>query len=262
MNRRMIWLNLALLALVVALGWILRRDWRATEAGERAFLEQQVQARKITPPPALPVVKPFAPAQYFDVADKSLFSKDRNSVIKVDPPAPPPPPPPVPDLPSYHGQMNFGEPVILLSTAKLPQRTYKIGDTVGDFKLLRFDQEKIVLDFKGQTVERRLAELRPKENLAQAATAPNPTAPPPSSANAPSALTPAKAPQVTSLGGKVDSSSNSNAGGDSMLGPEIGGGDRACVEGDSSPSGTSHAGYHKVSMISLLGPLCHWEKEK
>ena len=258
----MIFLNVVLLALVAALAWMLRQDWLASQAAERAFLERQAQARKIEPPPAAPVVKPFAAAQYFEVADKSLFSKDRNSIIKEEPPPPPPPPPPVPELPSYHGQMNFGEPVVLLSTAKLPQRTYRAGETVGDFKVARFDQEKIVLEFKGQTVERKLSELRPKEtaapNAQPGATAP----PPPSAANAPSALTPAKA-RTVSLGGNADGDNkNNNSSEDSILGPELGGGDRACVEGDSSPNGASHSGYRKVSMLSLVGPLCHWEKVK
>jgi hypothetical protein len=257
----MMLLNLVLLALVAALAWMLRNDWLAGGAKQRAFLERQVQARKIEPPPAVPPVKPFAAAQYFEVADKSLFSRDRNSVIKEEPPPPPPPPPAVPELPSYHGQMNFGHPVVVLSTAKLAQHSYQAGETVGDFKVVRFDQEKIAFDFKGQTVERKLSDLRPKETVAQAQTGAMTPPPPPAAANAPSALTPAK-PRIASLGGNTDGDDKKNTSEDSILGPELGGGDRACVEGDTLPTGATHSGYRKVSMISLLGQLCHWEKQK
>lgn len=263
MNRKMLLLNLVLLALVAGLLWTLRGQWREVQSRVRALRERQVQAKPVMPPPAPEAPKPVVPAQYFEVADKTLFSRDRNPSVLVDPAPAPPAPPPMPDLPFYSGQMALGEPVVFLSTAKIPQRSYHAGDTIADFRVVGFDRDKMVFEFKGKTIERPLSELRPKEttpasqstDLANGSATNN--APP--APNAPSALTLAKPKDASGseTGDKTDSGSI-----DSMLGPDLGGGQRACVEGDNSPSGTVHNGYKKVSMISLLGPLCHWEQTK
>ena len=98
-----------------------------------------------------------------------LFSKDRNPIVVVEPPKPAPEPV-MPALPSYSGQMAIGEPVIFLSVAKDVQHSYHAGDQVGDFKLESFDQDNIVLEWNGKTVERKLEDLRAKQILAQAGT--------------------------------------------------------------------------------------------
>src|SRR5262245_47509977 len=111
MNRKMLLLNLVLLALVAGLLWTLRGQWREVQSRVRALRERQVQAKPVMPPPAPETAKPVVPAQYFEVADKTLFSRDRNSSVVVEPPPPAPAPPPMPDLPFYSGQMAIGEPV-------------------------------------------------------------------------------------------------------------------------------------------------------
>src|SRR5262249_35289198 len=144
MNRKTVLLNVALLALTAILVWILKADWSRAQVRERALREQQLLEKPVIAPPALPPVKPIAPAQYFEVADKTLFSKDRSAAVIIDPPAAPPAPPPMPDLPNYHGQMSFGsDPIAFLSTGKIAQRSYHIGENVGEFKLIAFDQNKM-----------------------------------------------------------------------------------------------------------------------
>ncbi|HSR05709.1 MAG TPA: hypothetical protein VLM42_01045 [Bryobacteraceae bacterium] len=167
MNRRIVLLNLALLALVGALGWVLRANWLEAQARERAVLRRQVAPKAVLAPPSLPPVPAAAPAEYIDVANKMLFSKDRNPIVVVEPPKPAPEPV-MPALPSYSGQMSIGEPVIFLSVAKDVQHSYHAGDQVGDFKLASFDQDNIVLEWNGKTVERKLEDLRAKQILAQA----------------------------------------------------------------------------------------------
>jgi len=297
-NRRIILLNLALLALVGALGWILRANWLEAQARERAVLRRNVAPKAVLAPPSLPAVQPAAPAEYIDVASKMLFSKDRNPTVVVEPPKAPPEPV-MPALPSYSGQMAIGEPVIFLSGANNVQHGYHAGDQVGDFKLVSFDEDKIAFEWNGKSIERKPEDLRPKV-VAQAGPGggagavpvqamPRPTIPTPgyprpfasgdgrnaapSSATpapeASSAPAPAAAPvsPVTSLGGPKtakpgDTDSANDASDDGMLGPVLPGGVRACVPADTSPAGTVHSGYRKVQAMSIFGPSCGWEPAK
>ena len=115
------------------------------------------------PPPPVVQPKPATPAEYLDVAQKMLFSKDRNPNVVIEAP-PAKPDPPLPPLPSYYGQMAFGTPVVFLSTLKEGQKSYHAGDKVGPFELVSFDHEKIDFKWNDKTVERKLADLVPKDN--------------------------------------------------------------------------------------------------
>jgi hypothetical protein len=286
-------LNLALLALAGALLWTLRANWIEAKARERAMLRRKVAAKTILAPPALPTVKAVAPAEYIDVASKMLFSKDRNPTVVVEPPKPAPEPV-MPALPSYHGQMSIGEPVILLSaSANAAQRGYHAGDQVGDFKLVSFDENRAAFEWKGKSVERKLEELRPKEPTApggaqagskSAAPAPAPAsaaattpvrqtsldhpspvgAPAPAASGASASATP-PAKNVTALGGTANASNSSSAGdtsGDSTFGPLLSSGDRACLPSDNSPVGTVHSGFMKVQSVGIFGASCSWTEVK
>ena len=296
MNRRLILLNLALLALAGALVWALRANWIQAKARERAVLQRKVAAKAVLAPPPLPTVKTVAPAEYIDVAGKMLFSKDRNPTVVVEPPKPVPEPV-MPALPNYHGQMAIGEPVILLSTsANAAQHSYHAGDQIGDFKLVSFDENRVAFEWKGKNVERKLEELRPKETATatgaqtgtlatrtaapaspSAATAtpvravasldhPSAAAPAASAANSTSAsATPAPVKNVTSLGGTSNASNSASAGdtsGDSTFGPLLSSGDRACLPTDNSPVGTVHSGFMKVQSVGIFGASCSWTEVK
>ena len=293
MNRRLVLLNLALLALAGALVWTLRANWLQAKARERAVLQRKVAAKAVLAPPPLPAVKAVAPAEYIDVAGKMLFSKDRNPTVVVEPPKPPPEPV-MPALPNYHGQMAIGEPVILLSaSANGAQRSYHAGEQVGDFKLVSFDEDRVAFEWKGKSVERKLEELRPKEaagaaaqtaskSAASAARASAPAAaatpiqpvasldhPSPAAASAANgasaSATPAPAKNVTALGAAGNTSNSGNAGdtsGDSTFGPLLPSGDRACLPTDSSPVGTVHLGFMKVQSVGIFGASCSWTEVK
>jgi hypothetical protein len=301
LNRRFVFLNLALLALAGTLVGTLRVNWLQARARERAVLQRKVAAKAVLVPPALPAVKTVAPAEYIDVAGKMLFSKDRNPTVVVEPPKPAPEPV-MPPLPSYHGQMAIGEPVILLSmSATGAQRSYHAGEQVGDFKLVSFDENRIAFEWKGNNVERKLEELRPKETTTQAggqsgtqpgvtsgrtvaprASAPaaaatpiravssldHPTPVPAAAAaasNTSSSASPAPAKNVTSLGGASSAANSSSAGdtsGDSTFGPLLPSGDRACLPSDTSPVGTVHSGFMKVQSVGIFGASCSWTEVK
>jgi hypothetical protein len=286
LNRRMIVLNLALLAFAGALLWILRANWIEAKARERAVLQRKVAAKAVLAPPPLPGVKAVAPAEYIDVAGKMLFSKDRNPTVVVEPPKPAPEPV-MPALPSYHGQMAIGEPVIFLSaSAAAPQRIYHAGEQVGDFKLVRFDENRVAFEWKGKSVEREVEELRPKETATPGAQAvapvsasgaapvrtvasldhPSAVAPAAAPVNSASAsATPAPAKSVTSLNTTGNAANSGNAGdtsGDSTFGPLLPSGDRACVASDNSPVGTVHSGFMKVQSVGIFGASCSWTEVK
>lgn len=262
MNRKLVLLNLALLALVAALVWALRKNWFQAETQQRAVIQRPVEPRKLLAPPAAAPAKPVAPADYLEVAAKMLFSKDRNSnvVIEVPPPKPTPPEPPMPALPNYHGQMAIGEPVAFLSAAGMPQRSYRVGESVGEFKLVSFDQENMEFDWHGKSVQRKLDELRPKE------TGQAPAVPPRSASAAPPvnpAAPVASSGPVVSLGSSGGASLAGDKGSDDpMFGPVQADGTRACVPSDQTPSGTQHSGFKKNMTVTLFGTVCNWEQNK
>jgi hypothetical protein len=180
------------------------------------------------------------------VAQKMLFAKDRNPNVILDPPPPPPPappPPPMPDLPAYYGTMAFfGDPVILLSLPKGPQKKYHAGDTVGPFQLVSFDRDKVVFDWNGKTVERKPEDLKEKEPSAEqvAAAAPRP------SAVAAVKLIPDPPPDAPKLS--------------DVIGKDNGGGIRMCVAGDTTPAGKIVDGYKKVITSNMFGQTCMWQQ--
>jgi hypothetical protein len=241
----MVLLNLLLVAVVVSLGWTLRERWRDAEGRQRDFLTQVVKAAQVQQlaPPA-PIDK-AVPADYIDVAQRTLFSKDRNPNVAIEPPPAPPPPPPVPAFPIYHGQMNFGDPVVILSTTGSDQRSYHSGEAVGKFKLVAFTQETITLEFDGKNLEKRLTDLAPPKD-----------APPPVPQPASSSVSTVAPAAVTSLAGGGTNLSHAND--TPALGVDMGG-FHACVPGDNSPAGTILNGFKKVITQGLMGQSCHWE---
>src|SRR5262249_57192654 len=97
-----------------------------------------------------------------NVRQKPLSQKDRNPNVAIEPP-PPPPDPPMPPLPIYFGQIGIGEPVIFLAINGGTQKRFSAGDKVGQFKIISFDRDNIVLEWNNKKIERKLAELKPRD---------------------------------------------------------------------------------------------------
>jgi len=190
---------------------------------------------------------PPAPAQvsavnYYDIASKLPFSKDRNPTVVVEVEAPKPMPP----LPKYYGMMNFGGgPRVILALGGQAQKSYAQGDKIGDFKLTSIAATGLVFDWEGKPVS------APYEQLKDTSTAP-PVAPP--VAAAPAAAPPASG--VTSLS-TVTSVGGTQA---NRPGPDVGGSIKGCQVGDNSPAGTVTDGYKKVMTETPFGKSCRWEK--
>jgi len=243
MNRKILLLNLALLAMLGTLGWMLRAHWRETRAQELATLAKPPRGSAQIPPPSPRPPEPVVPANYIEVAQKTLFSKDRNPNVIIEPPPPPPAPKPEeppPPRPEYYGQMGLGEPVAFLSTEKGGQKGFRAGDKVGLFKLVAFDHQTLTLEWNGKILKYPLEELKPKEAAPQAAVYASPPA------------------QVSSASSVVGAKSSK----DPVLGAETPGGVRACVTGDNSPAGTVKDGYKKTISPGLFMTICQWEPIK
>jgi len=253
MNRRVVLSSLALLALAGFLGWLLRAHMFQEKAHEREILARAAQQKTVLPPAPAEPPKPVAAAEYFDVAQRMLFSKDRNPTVIVEV-KPPPPKPPLPPLPQYYGQIGFGpEPGIFLSTAASPQKIYHAGDKIGDkdkFVIVSFDRDRITLGFNDETVEKKLEELRPKKPAPDQAAAANP---------APQQQPAAPRSAPLSAASLADGNPDKK---DEVIGADYGNGYRAAVPGDTTPAGAIKDGYKKVCAHTLFGQDCHWESVK
>jgi hypothetical protein len=263
MNRKIILLNLALIALAGVCVYQLRVKRREAAAHEQTVLSRAPRPPAVVPPPPAVPVRPPMPAEYMEVAQKTLFAKDRNPNVVVQAPPPPPPPAPMPQLPTYSGQMALGDPVIFLTLAGVEQKGYHAGEEIGPFTLVSFDRDRVTFEWDGKTVEREVNELKPKES-APAAAVQNAVATPGVTPGGPAGpVGGGSGSTITSLAAApaANATSNSDNKGPS-LGNDMGGGYRGCAAGDTSPAGTVLSGYKKVVSQGLMGTSCHWEQIK
>jgi hypothetical protein len=238
--RRRLWLvDLALLVLVVLAATALRQRWADGRGREEALL------KRIVPVPGPPVIAPLpkqAPstaAQYLEVAEKMVFSRDRNPTVILDPPAPPPPPKPMPQLPTAYGVMDLGDgpTAILREKPGAEHRGYRAGEKIGEFKVVAFNNVEIVLEWEGKYVRKNLQELADHQPTVQQQAPAEPQQ---------SAAAPAQ-PQMTNVSAPKGP------------GTDMGNSTRACVPGDNTPAGTVQDGLRKVINKTPFGESCRWE---
>jgi hypothetical protein len=269
-NRRLIALDLILVALLTWGGTQLRRRWQDARRHEAEVLAKAPVPLPVVAPPSPAPVSPAPAAEYIDVAQRTLFSADRNPNVVIEVAAPKPEPP-VPPMPAYHGQMALGAPVILLSTTSTPQKGYRAGDNIGEFKIVAFDRESVTLGWNGKELARELRSLAPKDppparsaakvNASQATTGKAAKGAPAAARNA-ATPAPAAGANVAQIGGGPNTSapaasSKRNA----LFGPPSGE-NFGCLPTDTSPAGTVLDGYRKVTYVSLMGSSCTWEPNK
>lgn len=238
MKKKLLLLDLLLLALVVVTGEHARQRWLEARKREAAVLGQRL--KQLPPPPYTPLatVPKVTAAEYNEVAQQMLFSADRNPTVTVEVAARPP----MPKLPVFYGLVNLGSgPFAIMSVQPgAEHKPIRFGETIGEFKLVSAGREQIVLEWQGEQVVRKTAELmdRTEQTKQAAAPPPKPAAQPKPATNL---VTPAR-----KEGPGID----------------VGGGRRACQPGDTSPPGTVMDGYRKVERDSPFGKMCHWELVK
>ncbi len=248
MKRKLLLLNIVLLALVVALGYDLRRRWRENRAREEAVLRLQIKPSPAPLAPPVEAIRPIAPAGYEEVAQKMLFSRDRNPNVEIVVA----PPQPMPPLPPAYGFMNLGgTPTVILGEKPGVQRAFRPGDPIGPFKLLSVDGTDIVFEWEGKKIGRKLSELIEQGRKSGSAAEGQPVA-------VASAAPPAAAASTTSTSTTITASTPEKSG----PGVSVGADARACQPGDNSPAGTVKDGFRKVMTDSPFGKLCRWEPAK
>jgi hypothetical protein len=244
-TRKLILLDLALLALVVFLVFQMRREWVEAHARSQAFLSVNIHAAPAPKVAALPHHNPLAAIAYAEVALMNLFSKDRNPQVVID--VDPPKVKSVPAFPVARGVLIWEgtPPTILLSTkAGGQQRAYRAGDQVGEWTLVSVDSQYVVFAWDGQEFKKRIDELMDKSTLVAETAAPTPA-----TTNNASAQKTGQSLSDSSKGTKV--------------GVDVGAADmRGCTPGDDTPVGTVQDGYKKVVSTTPFGSACRWEQVK
>lgn len=240
MKRLMLW-NLLLAVCASAGIYELHRQWTTTRAQEEALITRKPKTPKVDAPvpPAKPA--PFQAVAYTEVAQKTLFSKDRNPDLPPPPPpAAPPPPPPMPPLPHLFGVLGLPSgPVAIMSVkAGDAQKKVHAGDTIGEFKLAKLDTQHLTFEWRDKTIVKSVDDLLDHSVPVEA--------PAPVASNLPQA---APAPAQS---------------GPPQMGVEIGPPGhsvRACVPNDASPAGTVIENYKKTVENTPFGPACRWQQQ-
>jgi hypothetical protein len=246
MKRSILFLNLLLLAALVAGSMELRRRWLEARSREAALLAvRPVPPATAQPTPAPPPGK-LQSAQYFEVAERFLFSRDRNPNVVIEP-KPKPPEKVMPNFPSVHGVLDVGMgPTVYMSMSgeKDKQQGYRPGDKVGEFTLRAATQKEVTFEWEAKSITKTIDELRPK--LAEAAPQANTQRMNSNVNNNPPPAPPQRPPENVRP----------------APGADIGGGRKGCIAGDTSPAGTVVDGYKKVSYAYAFGPICYWESSR
>lgn len=241
MKRKLLVLDLVLMAAIGAATWRVRQDWLAARARENKHTGQA--ALRPAPPP--PVVNMGSPPQsvtaagYADIAEKMLFSRDRNPTVIVEPP-PAPPVKPMPALPVLYGVMNLvdGTTVIMGERMGAKHQGIRLGQKVGEFTLVAVNREEITLEWDGKSIKKKIEEM-----IDRGVT---PVAPPEGNMQRPAPTVPGPVVQAKPKA-------------EAAPGIEIGKGVKACQPGDASPAGTASGGYRKIVTPTPFGNSCRWE---
>ena len=237
MKHKILLLNGTLLAATIFAGFQLRRLYVAEHARETAALHYKITPAP--PPPVAPLTPapPVLPANYAEIATKTLFHKERNPTVVVVVP-PPPPPVPVPPFPVLKGLMNLGDggglTAVFAEKPGVPGKEVKPGEPIGQFTLVAVNEQEAVFGWDGKTYRKRVEEILDRTRREEQETS-RPAAPP--AGAAPAAV--AKIPTGP--------------------GAETGAGTRACNANDSTPEGAVVDGFRKVMMNTPFGKACRWE---
>lgn len=256
MSRKLVALNLLLVAAIGSAGWKLYENWRLARAREQAFLQRQVRPGAAPPVQAVPPPKPIQASSYLDIALRMLFSSDRNPTVVVEEA----PPSPVPAFPAAFGVIDFGDGPFVLMTEKTggPQKSFRPGDKVGEFTLVSVSAKELVFEWDGKQFPKAFEELKPKQPVEAAPSAQTPTTSPlASSASDRPVSNPAPVSRNQQITPKevVEEAQRPRDGGPGI---DVGGFERPCAPGDTSAPGSVQGGWRKVVTQSPFGSRCYW----
>jgi hypothetical protein len=235
MRKRLLLLDLVLLTLVLVLGGRLRQIWLEARKRESVVIGQPL--KQLPPPPhaPLPPVAPLTAASYSDVAQKMLFSPDRNPTVVIEVAKRKP----MPSLPAFFGLIDLGHgpTAIMAEGPGAKHEEVRYGEKIGEFKLVRIKGGQVELEWDGELIVKKIEDLTEHAAPAGAAAATQASAPPPPPV-APKSLSPQ---QLASPG------------------IELSPGRKACQPGDATPAGAVVDGFRKVvKPFPFGGESCEW----
>ncbi len=239
MKAKLIALDLLLVLALGAIAWQGRQQLSQARLKLQEDLSAEVKPVKAPAPVPTPKPDPVQAAQYADIATRNLFSKDRNPDIIIDPPKveAPKPMPPLPIVTAVLG-LPSGTRALMAEKKGEDSRPVKSGDTIGEFKIVSLDTQKVVFDWDGKQISKNIDDLIDR------------SAPP--TANG----------QAAMPAGPAVPAAQVNRQAAAPTGPgraQEGKADRPCVSGDTSPNGTVVDGYRLTFKDSPFGRLgCHW----
>lgn len=149
--------NFFLCCAVAACAWLLWSNAQAARA-RRSFVSPAVVALPLGyEAPVTPAA--VAPVEYADIALRSMFSRDRNPHVMVEPVVEAKPVPTPPSFPRAFGVMDLGEGPVVLLEWDGRQRAYTAGNAVGPWQLASITAERLTFEWNGQRFEKALGEL-------------------------------------------------------------------------------------------------------
>lgn len=238
MRHRLLLLNLVLAGATGAAGWKLRQDWIRDHQHAAIVINRRVKpvaapaVAQVAPPP------PFAAPTYADVAQKDLFSKDRNPNVVIEVPAPKPLPK-WPRMPILSGVMGLPGGLVAMLAEKPESRSrgVSVGEKIGELKVVALTPEKITFEFEGQVQEKNLQDLLDRGG--------------------------SKAPEVADASTSQNPANQARSGAQPTApkpGVDVGAGGqvKACDPRDTSPAGTEADGFRKVIKLNPFGSECTW----
>ena len=257
MKPKFVALNLLLLLGIAGVTWQGKVRWDEAEARRRATFNVVVKPHPVPPAISLPRPETASAQKYNEVAQKNLFSKDRDPNVVIDPPKAPEPPKPMPKLPVVYGVMGLPSGVRALMAEKSGDAAAAVrtGDSVGEFKVLALDMKKVTFEWQDKQITKNIDDLVDRAGPQDRAAAAGPVGTAPAGA-APLAAGPALPRQAPAANTAPPANLASN--------PDVGGGgtgpaEKACGS-DNSPAGTVVDGYKKVIVPTPFGPSCRWLK--
>src|SRR5690606_711172 len=178
------------LILLIACGFVafqVRANHMEAKAREERTFQPRVKASAVADVKVVPVPEAPPPSAYVEVATRMLFAQDRNPNV-VEEKKPEPEPKTMPPFPVIYGVINFGDgPIAMLSEdAGSKQGSFKAGDSIGEFKLVKISKEKITFLWDGKEIEKTADQLKSQEKAPMKKSTKETTAkaPPPSAPHA------------------------------------------------------------------------------
>jgi hypothetical protein len=233
-SRKLLILDIVLIAIVAFAGVQWRNAWKASRQREAARLNRPL--KPLPPPPVtpLPAPDPVIATRYAKVAQNMLFDPSRNPTVVVEK-KPEPPPPPPPPLPTYRGMMNLGDGLVALFRVpgQSGLQSFRVGDAVGPYKLLDINSEAITLEWEGKKFYSGVSQTPDQPSQDKGADLARTAAPAVTAAPPPPAL---KGP-----------------------GEDSGRGYRNCTVNDGQAEGAVVDGFRKVLYTTPFGQACRYE---